>query len=354
MRTEDFDFDLPRALIAQHPVEPRDRARLLRVARGLSDHHVGDLPDLLRPGDLLVTNDTKVIPARLTGRRGTAGIEVTLHQAVAQAGLAGGTWKAFARPARKLSPGDRIDFAAEAASHFSAEVIDKGDGGEVTLRFDREGGNLLAALEAHGVMPLPPYIQRAKSGDPRDRDDYQTVFARHEGAVAAPTAGLHFTAPLLQRLEQRGIGRVNVTLHVGAGTFLPVKTEDVEAHRMHSESGEITAAAAAAINQARADGRRIVAVGTTALRLLESVAAADGSLRAFTGDTNLFILPGYRFKAVDLLMTNFHLPRSTLFMLVCAFAGEARMTAAYAHAIATGYRFYSYGDACLLEPERAA
>jgi len=348
MRTEDFDFELPRALVAQHPVEPRDRARLLQVARGLSDHHVGDLADLLRPGDLLVTNDTKVIPARLTGKRGTAGVEVTLHQALDGAGLSGGIWKAFARPARKLAAGDRIDFAPD----FAAEVIDKGEAGEVTLRFDREGGELLAALEAHGVMPLPPYIQRAKTGDPRDRDDYQTIFARHEGAVAAPTAGLHFTAPLLKRLEQRGVGRVNVTLHVGAGTFLPVKTDEVEAHPMHSETGEITAAAAEAINAARAAGGRIVAVGTTALRLLESVAAEDGSLRAFAGDTRLFILPGYRFKVVDLLMTNFHLPRSTLFMLVCAFAGKARMEAAYAHAIAEGYRFYSYGDACLLEPER--
>lgn len=346
MRTDDFDFELPRALVAQHPVEPREEARLLHVAQDLTDRRIADLPDLLRRGDLLVTNDTKVIPARLTGKRGTAGVEVTLHQA-----LDGHTWKAFARPARKLSAGDRIDFGSNASGDFSAEVREKGEAGEVTLLFDRDGGDLLAALELHGVMPLPPYIQRDKTGDPRDRDDYQTVFARHEGAVAAPTAGLHFTESLLKRLDQRGIGRVNVTLHVGAGTFLPVKTEEVAAHRMHSETGEITAAAAAAINQARADGRRIVAVGTTALRLLESVAEEDGKLRAFTGDTNLFILPGYRFKAVDVLMTNFHLPRSTLFMLVCAFAGKACMEAAYAHAIAEGYRFYSYGDACLLEPE---
>jgi S-adenosylmethionine:tRNA ribosyltransferase-isomerase len=350
MRTSDFDFDLPRELIAQHPVEPRDQARLLHVGATLADGQVGDLAALLRPGDLLVTNDTKVIPARLAGRRGTAGVEVTLHQAVGAREPAGGTWKAFARPARKLAPGDRIDFAPG----FSAAVIDKGEAGEVTLAFDRRDGDLLAALETHGIMPLPPYIQRDRSGDPRDRRNYQTVFARREGAVAAPTAGLHFTDRLLQRLRDRGIGRVNVTLHVGAGTFLPVKTEEVEAHSMHSETGEITAEAAEAINAARAAGGRIVAVGTTSLRLLESVAAEDGRVKAFTGETALFILPGYRFKCVDLLMTNFHLPRSTLFMLVCAFAGRARMQAAYAHAIARGYRFYSYGDACLLEPEKAA
>lgn len=347
MRTDEFDFDLPRALIAQHPIEPRDQARLLHVGApgdqtGLADRRVAELPDLLRPGDLLVTNDTKVIPARLAGKRGTAGIEVTLHQAVD-----GATWKAFARPARKLKLGDRIDFAAD----FSAEVVARGEAGEVTLQFTRSDGALLAALGEHGVMPLPPYIQRGKSGDPRDRRDYQTVFARREGAVAAPTAGLHFTEDLLRRLGARGIDRVNVTLHVGAGTFLPVTAEQAEDHRMHSEWGEITSRAAERINAARATGGRIVAVGTTALRLLESVAAEDGSLRVFTGETNLFILPGYRFKAVDLLMTNFHLPRSTLYMLVCAFAGKARMDAAYAHAIAEGYRFYSYGDACLLEPE---
>jgi S-adenosylmethionine:tRNA ribosyltransferase-isomerase len=341
MRTSDFDFHLPRGLIAQHPDEPRDTARLLQVGATLADRSVAELPDLLRPGDLLVTNDTKVIPARLAGRRGTAGVEVTLHQAVD-----GATWKAFARPARKLGLGDRIDFAPG----FAAEVVGKGEAGEVTLAFDRRDGALLAALEEHGIMPLPPYIQRAKAGDPRDRGDYQTVFARRAGAVAAPTAGLHFTDRLLHRLAERGVGRANVTLHVGAGTFLPVKTEEVEAHAMHGETGEVTAEAAAAVNAARAAGGRIVAVGTTALRLLESIAAPDGSLAAFTGETRLFILPGYRFKVVDLLMTNFHLPRSTLFMLVCAFAGKARMEAAYAHAIAKGYRFYSYGDACLLEP----
>jgi len=276
-------------------------------------------------------------------------VEVTLHQAVN-----GGTWKAFAKPAKKLSPGDAIEFATDDAGPFTATVTAKGDGGEVALAFNRRDGALLAALEAHGIMPLPPYIQRDKTGDARDRHDYQTVFARREGAVAAPTAGLHFTPPLLQRLEDQGVKRVTVTLHVGAGTFLPVKTDDVEAHAMHSEWGEITAEAAEAVNATRKAGGRIVAVGTTSLRLLESVTAEDGTLAPFTGETSLFILPGYRFKCVDLLMTNFHLPRSTLFMLVCAFAGKERMEAAYALAIATGYRFYSYGDACLLEPEKAA
>ena len=342
MRTDDFDFDLPRDLIAQHPIEPREAAGLLHVGQRLADRKIADLPAVLRPGDLLVTNDTKVIPARLTGRRGTTGIEVTLHKSVN-----GQRWQAFARPARKLKAGDRLDFA----EGFGAQVDAKGEAGEITLTFDAGGRELLAALERHGVMPLPPYIQRGAEGDPRDRHDYQTVFARQEGAVAAPTAGLHFTEPLLEKLAEAGIERIAVTLHVGAGTFLPVKAEDTSAHRMHSEVGEIGAAAAETINRVRAAGGRIVAVGTTAMRLLESVAAEDGRIEPFAGDTDLFILPGYRFKAVDLLLTNFHLPRSTLFMLVCAFAGKARMEAAYAHAIATGYRFYSYGDACLLEPE---
>lgn len=344
MRTDDFDFDLPRELIAQRPMEPREAARLLHVGAGLADRRIADLPTLLQPGDLLVTNDTKVIPARLTGKRGTTGIEVTLHKVVN-----GLRWKAFARPARKLHAGDRIDFA----EGFSATVEDKGEGGEVTLAFEAGGGDLLGALDRHGVMPLPPYINRDRKGDPRDRDDYQTVFARQSGAVAAPTAGLHFTEALLAKLDAVGIERVTVTLHVGAGTFLPVKTEDVGGHQMHAEAGEMPAEAAAKINAARAAGRRIVAVGTTAMRLLESVADETGHMTPFVGETNLFILPGYRFKAVDLLMTNFHLPRSTLFMLVCAFAGKARMEAAYAHAVAEQYRFYSYGDACLLEPESA-
>jgi S-adenosylmethionine:tRNA ribosyltransferase-isomerase len=304
---------------------------------------VSDLPGLLEPGDLLVVNDTKVIPARLVGRRGRARIEATLHKREAA-----DRWRAFVRPAKRLKPGDRIEFA----EGFAAEVLAKGEAGEVTLGFSVAGTGLMAALEKHGTMPLPPYIRRPAGPTEADRRDYQTMFARAEGAVAAPTAGLHFTPRLLAALERRGVGLRQVTLHVGAGTFLPVKTETVEAHRMHAEHGEIGAETAAAVNAARAAGRRIVAVGTTSLRLLETAAAEDGTLRPFAGETALFITPGYRFKTVDRLLTNFHLPRSTLFMLVAAFGGLARMKRAYAHAIAAGYRFYSYGDACLIEPER--
>ncbi|MGF1610710.1 MAG: tRNA preQ1(34) S-adenosylmethionine ribosyltransferase-isomerase QueA [Kiloniellales bacterium] len=345
MRTDLFDFELPRELIAQHPISPRDAARLLLVGERLRDCTLRDLPDLLRPGDILICNDTKVIPARLTGRRGAAKVEVTLHK---EAGP--GCWRAFARPAKRLRPGDRIDFAPKGSEgDFAAEVRARQESGEVELAFDREGAALLAALERHGAMPLPPYIRRAAGPDPHDRADYQTIFARHEGAVAAPTAGLHFTPALLQALEARGVRRATVTLHVGAGTFLPVKSEQAEDHRMHSEHGIMTAEAAASIEAARAAGGRVVAVGTTVLRLLEAAAGQDGRLGAFEGDIELFILPGYRFRVIDLLLTNFHLPRSTLFMLVCAFAGLERMQAAYAHAKAAGYRFYSYGDCCLLE-----
>ncbi|MDH3791638.1 MAG: tRNA preQ1(34) S-adenosylmethionine ribosyltransferase-isomerase QueA [Rhodospirillales bacterium] len=344
MRTDDFDFDLPRELIAQHPVRPRDAARLLEVGVELADRAFRDLPDLLEPGDVLVFNDTRVIPTRLVGRRGAGKVEVTLHKAEGE-----GRWRAFARPARKLKPGDRIDFAGGLA----AEVAVKAEGGEVTLAFDRAGADLMAALEAEGAMPLPPYIRRQAGPDPRDRDDYQTVFARRDGAVAAPTAGLHFTEAVLAALEARGVRRVAVTLHVGAGTFLPVKAETAEEHRMHAEAGLLTAAAAEAIEAARASGGRVVAVGSTSLRLLESAVAADGRLRPFEGETDIFILPGYRFRVVDLLLTNFHLPRSTLFMLVSAFAGTERMKAAYRHAIEFGYRFYSYGDACLLHRKGA-
>ena len=343
MLTDDFDFDLPRELIAQHPVEPRDAARLLVVAEALVDSRMAALPGFLKPGDLLVVNDTKVIPARLTGRRGAARIEATLHKAEGA-----DTWRAFARPAKRLKPGDRIDFSARPEDPFGAEVLDKGEGGEVTLRFDRAGADLMTALGRHGATPLPPYIRRDAGPDPRDLEDYQTVFAAREGAVAAPTAGLHFTEALLAALEARGVDRVAVTLHVGAGTFLPVKSEDPRDHVMHKEYGEISAEAAAAINRTRAAGGRIVAVGTTALRVLESAASEDGRIEGFSGETDLFILPGYRFKAVDLLLTNFHLPRSTLFMLVSAFAGLDRMKAAYAHAVRQSYRFFSYGDACLL------
>lgn len=338
MRVDDFDFELPRELIATRPAAPRDAARLLEVRPdGLGDHVVRDLPALLAPGDLLVFNDTKVIPARLTGRRGAATVEVTLHKQDDST-----RWRAFARPAKRLRPGDRIVFAED----FSAEVTAKGEAGEVTLGFNRAGGELFAALERHGAMPLPPYMGR--DADARDRTDYQTLFAARPGAVAAPTAGLHFTPELVATLEARGIGRATVTLHVGAGTFLPVKAEDTRDHVMHSEWGEVDAAAAARIEETRSRGGRIVAVGTTSLRLLESAAAADGRVRPFAGETDIFITPGYRFRAVDLLVTNFHLPRSTLFMLVAAFSGLERMKAAYAHAKAVRYRFYSYGDACLL------
>jgi S-adenosylmethionine:tRNA ribosyltransferase-isomerase len=340
MRVDEFDFALPRELIADHPASPRDSARLLQVTReGLHDRIVRELPELLQPGDLLVVNDTRVIPARLRGKVGIGGIEITLHRRLSQS-----EWLAFARPAKKLKPGTRIDFADD----FAAETIEKHDGGEVRLRFSLEGDALMQALERHGEMPLPPYIKRDHA-DAADRSDYQTMFAREAGAVAAPTAGLHFTPSLIERIEARGIKRASVTLHVGAGTFLPMKVDDTDDHRMHSEWGSISPQTSQVIAQTRANGGRIVAVGTTSLRLLETAAQSDGTVPAWSGDTDIFITPGYRFKAVDLLLTNFHLPRSTLFMLVSAFAGLERMRAAYEHAKATGYRFYSYGDACLLE-----
>ncbi len=339
MKVDTFDFDLPRACIAQRPMTPRDAARLLVVGDELRDARVSDLPRHLSPGDLLVFNDTKVIPARLAGRRGAAKVEVTLHKAADAA-----TWRAFARPARRLKKGDRIEFAPG----FVAEVETKGEAGEVTLSFEYGSADLEAALERFGAMPLPPYIKRPNLADWRDPGDYQTMFARVPGAVAAPTAGLHFTPGLLDGLDARGVERIALTLHVGAGTFLPVKVEDVADHKMHAEWGEITALAAAAVNAARARGNQVVAVGSTALRLLETATDAAGRLRPFAGETDIFITPGYRFRTVDRLLTNFHLPRSTLFMLVSAFAGTRRMKHAYAHAKDTGYRFYSYGDACLL------
>ncbi len=341
MRVAAFDFDLPRNLIAERPAEPRDAARLLEVSETLSDRHFRDLPDLLKAGDVVVFNDTRVIPARLTGRRGQAKVEVTLHR-----DLGDGRWLAFARPARKLRPGDELRFGED----FAARMEGRGEGGEVTLAFDRAGAALAAALDEHGVMPLPPYIPRAAGADTRDRADYQTVYATRPGAVAAPTAGLHFTPELLDALDRAGIARVHLTLHVGAGTFLPVKVDDTRDHRMHAEHGLIADAAADRVNAARAAGGRVVAVGSTALRLLESAADEIGQVRPFDGATDIFITPGYRFRAVDLLLTNFHLPRSTLFMLVAAFSGLDRMKAAYAHAVASDYRFYSYGDACLLHP----
>ena len=340
MKTADFDFDLPSECIADRPVSPRDAARLLVVDERLRDMHVRDLPGLLEPGDVLVFNDTRVLPARLRGWRGEARIEATLHKQEAV-----DAWLAFARPAKRLRPGDTINFTDD----LSAQVVEKGEGGEVLLRFNVGGADLIAALQRHGEMPLPPYIKREGGADERDRADYQTMFAEIEGAVAAPTAGLHFTPELMRAMKDRGITPLPLTLHVGAGTFLPVKVEDIAEHRMHAEYGEIVEETAQVVNQARAAGGRVVAVGTTVLRLLESAAAEDGTLHPFAGDTDIFITPGYRFRIVDLLMTNFHLPKSTLFMLVCAFAGMERMKRAYAHAIGDGYRFYSYGDGSLLK-----
>jgi S-adenosylmethionine:tRNA ribosyltransferase-isomerase len=341
MRLADFDFDLPPDRIAQHPARPRDAARLLHVTRdGVADRMVRDLPALLRPGDVLVVNDTRVIPAQLTARRGEARIGITLDQPRAD-----GAWHALARNARRLHVGDELRF--DGCDQLRATVTERDADGGVVLAFNQHDVEFAAALQRAGALALPPYIARPVGPLPEDRRDYQTIFAVHDGAVAAPTAGLHFTPALLQALDRRGVRQVTITLHVGAGTFLPVRTDDVAQHHMHAERGEITPQAAAAINAAR----RVVAVGTTSLRLLESAASDDGCVRPFAGDTTLFIVPGYRFRAVDLLLTNFHLPRSTLFMLVCAFAGAERMRAAYAHAIDAGYRFYSYGDACLLDLE---
>jgi S-adenosylmethionine:tRNA ribosyltransferase-isomerase len=343
MRLDDFDFALPRELIADHPCERREAARLLHIpANGaFADRHVFDLPDLLRPGDLLVCNDTKVIPARLVARRGAATIDITLYR-----DQGGGSWRAFAKGARRLHVGDRLAFAEDLA----ATVAEKHPEGDVTLHFDLEAAAFRAALARHGAMPLPPYIKRPRGGDPRDRADYQTMFARVEGAVAAPTAGLHFTPALIESLTKSGVGLTSLTLHVGPGTFLPVKSDDPREHRLHGEWGVLSAETSDRIAVTRRAGGRIVAVGTTSLRLLESAADETGEVRPFAGETRLFILPGYGFRVVDLLLTNFHLPRSTLFMLVAALAGLDRIKSAYAHAIAEHYRFFSYGDACLIEP----
>ena len=345
MRLSEFDFHLPSERIAHAPARPRDAARLLVVGDALQDCIVRDLPSLLRPGDVLVANDTRVIPAQLAARRGEARIGLTLDQPGAD-----GTWHALARNARRLRPGDRLAF--DGAGDLAAEVVGRDPDGGVTLRFNRADDAFADALRRAGALALPPYINRPDGPTEQDAQDYQTVFAGRPGAVAAPTAGLHFTPALLAALEAAGVSRALVTLHVGAGTFLPVRTDDVSEHRMHPERGTVTQEAADRINAAR----RVVAVGTTSLRLLESAAGPDGRVQAFAGDTSLFITPGFRFRVVDALLTNFHLPRSTLFMLVCAFAGQERMQAAYAHAIQAGYRFYSYGDASLLEralPEHA-
>jgi len=346
MRVDLFDFHLPPDRIAAHPARPRDSARLLHVAgSGWTDRGVADLPRLLRAGDLLVLNNTRVIAARLMGQRGVVPVELLLHQPWRgeEQGGAVATWYAFAKPGKRLKVGQEIGFE----QGLTAAVLEKTADGLVLVRFNRTPGQFFAVLEQIGHIPLPPYMRRDDT--PADRADYQTVYAARDGAVAAPTAGLHFTPALFDALDAAGVRRATVTLHVGAGTFLPVKTEDTDAHIMHAEWGEVDAATATLINETRAQGGRIVAVGTTSLRLLESAARDDGSMAPFTGDTRLFITPGYRFKCVDMLMTNFHLPRSTLYMLVCAFAGTDAMRAAYAHAIAGGYRFYSYGDACLLE-----
>jgi len=341
---DQFNFELPVETIAQRPANPRDTARLLLVGENsFEDRCVLDLPDLLEPGDLLVTNDTRVIPARLLGKRRDAKVEVTLHKMDGP-----NVWRAFAKPARKLKEGDTIHFA----EYFTAEVMQKGEGGEVMLAFDRDGPELMLALEKHGAMPLPPYIKREGLADEQDKDDYQTLFAEKEGAVAAPTAGLHFTPRLIDALEARGVKRTTVTLHVGAGTFLPVKVDKVADHRMHAEYGEVSQATVDLIKQTREAGGKVVAVGTTSLRLLESAVDKNGELGPFAGDTDIFITPGYRFKVIDRLLTNFHLPKSTLFMLVSAVAGLETMQAAYKHAIENGYRFYSYGDCSLLSVKR--
>jgi S-adenosylmethionine:tRNA ribosyltransferase-isomerase len=354
MRIEDFDFDLPPERIALRPASPRDAARLLVVrppGDALDDRVVRDLPDLLRAGDTLVVNDTKVIPARLRGRRIGRETEPKIEATLIRR-LDGSRWRALVKPARKLAPGDVVRFGEEGRVCFlgqlDATVEAKGDAGEVTFAFAFHGAVLDQAIAERGEVPLPPYIAARRAPDEQDNIDYQTMFAREEGAVAAPTAGLHFTDALMARLADRGIGLAKVTLHVGAGTFLPVTAEEVSQHKMHSEWGEVTKETAVQLNAARAKGGRIVAVGTTSLRLIESAAGEDGMIAPFSGDTALFITPGYRFRAIDVLLTNFHLPRSTLFMLVAAFCGLDTMKRAYAHAIAAGYRFYSYGDACLL------
>ncbi len=361
MRTDLFDFVLPDSSIALYPAEPRDSARLLVVhpvkggcARDdadLEDKSIRDLPGLLRPGDALVFNDTKVIPAALSGVRARgetrAKVDFNLTKRVSE-----NSWRAFARPAKRLEAGDRVHFGHGDETcmlgALDATVSAKGEAGEVELAFDLIGVALDEAIAAIGAMPLPPYIALKREPDARDRDTYQTIYADKDGAVAAPTAGLHFTPELFAALDARGISRHFVTLHVGAGTFLPVKADDTDAHKMHSEWGVVPAETAEALNDVKARGGRIVAVGTTSLRLLESAAREDGTIMPWSGETAIFITPGYRFKAVDVLMTNFHLPRSTLFMLVSAFSGLGTMRAAYGHAIRAGYRFYSYGDASLL------
>ena len=349
MKLDDFDFDLPEGLIATRPARPRSSARLLVSDGGrLSDRHVRDLPQILRPGDLLVLNDTRVIPARLTGQRhrrtpqgeAVAKVEVTLLEPRPD-----GCWRALAKPLRKLKPGEAIRFSDRLWATVT-QILE----GELELRLETSGDSIEDELARTGAMPLPPYIAALRAPDAQDRTDYQTVWAKRSGAVAAPTASLHFDQPLLDALQGMGVEFVHVTLHVGAGTFLPVKVRDVTTHKMHAEWGEVTAQAAAAINAARAAGRRVIPVGTTALRLIESAADETGHVREFSGLTEIFIYPGYRFRVTDALMTNFHLPKSTLLMLVSALLGQDRVRDAYRHAVDSGYRFFSYGDASLLIP----
>lgn len=352
MQLSDFDFDLPEELIATRPAKPRSSARLLLAqGGGIEDRHVFDLPEIFRPGDLLVLNDTKVIPARLSGVRhrpsqhgsGSAKIEVTLLDPLPEAGC----WSALIKPLRKVNEGEHIIFGAG----LSAELVAKPEG-QAELRFNLTGDAFDAALLEAGAMPLPPYIAARRAADAQDNEDYQTIFARNSGAVAAPTASLHFDAPLLQSLKARGVEFAHVTLHVGAGTFLPVKVEDVRTHKMHAEWGEVSSAAAEQIVRAKAEGRRVIPVGTTALRLIESAAATNGKIAPWSGETDIFIYPGFTFHVADALMTNFHLPKSTLMMLVSALMGKERMDDIYAHAIQNQYRFFSYGDSSLLVPSQ--
>lgn len=356
MKVEIFDFYLPKELIANKPAHPRDTSRLLDLSRegAISDRHFYDLPNLLKTGDVLVFNDTKVIPARLYGARGEALVELTLYRP-----LDGIRWMAFIKNSKRLKPGETIKFYTDKItpeqSDFAAEVIEKQGEDGVLISFSCPPQELASKLEQYGFMPLPPYIKRNRpSADSlwyqfNDKENYQTVYAKNEGAVAAPTAGLHFTDEVLQKLRSNGVQEVFLTLHVGAGTFLPVKTDDTKDHKMHAEYGVISPAAADIINKAKANGGRIIAVGTTSLRLLESAADDQGILHPFAGETDIFITPGYKFKMIDALVTNFHLPKSTLFMLVCAVAGTERMQNAYAHAIENGYRFYSYGDSSIIK-----
>jgi S-adenosylmethionine:tRNA ribosyltransferase-isomerase len=355
MRVDLFDFDLDRNLIAKQPAEPRDHSRLLDMSQeGVTvDRHFYDLPDLLHAGDVLVFNDTKVIPARLYGARGEAKVEVTLYHPDD-----GQSWWSFIKNAKRLHVGDEIRFYTDEImpqdSDFAATVLQKDEEDGVLIRFLCPIGALASYLERYGSMPLPPYIKRDKPlpglwNRYNDKENYQTVYALHEGAVAAPTAGLHFTPEVLEKLDQKGVERVFLTLHVGAGTFLPVKTDDTDNHKMHAEYGEISPEAAEAVNRAKREGRRIIAVGTTSVRLLETVADNQGLIRPFAGETSIFITPGYKFKVIDMIITNFHLPKSTLFMLICAIAGTERMKEGYRHAMEVGYRFYSYGDSSILK-----